>query len=1298
MARRTLAIFAAGVLLLTLGLATVLYHPTVQGFAAQRVADYLSQLTGFGISIRRIEIPVRGREILIHDIVVEVPKGHVALSARRVAVTMDLAALGAGRVVIPRIHLSDAFAGVSIRDGRAEPVETIIDTIEKLAGESQPQPQDESSVLELGILSWSDVRGYFWHEDPSMVGTATVSGQLDLSQWPVRGPYQGENLEYMVLDWPFTASRTEGQMIIGDWFRLEGTLPTSMPQGNLNYTVEVSTETGDVVVHAGGVLDTGIVPAHFSPYPYLEGTAAVDVSLGQDEAFWLQARVSSDTLRIEERGEIQRLHVRMDMNDERMHFTEIRGKLLDVDRSRSGQLDVTGAIVFGPPVDLYFGGLVRGIDLAHIRQTFSPVDLDLAMGGHYDGRLSAGLRVSDTVSVLAQLDGRATSMTAALGELAHGDEDLRLRARAQIETEPFGLELSVAEWRGQTSAITGEIAYTEVAGLTMDVRGQLGSRSLPWSQWLPAIDRVGSLNFAARRESAGAFEGRFAARGLRLPWLRPELNSQARVFSRDGHVFEISDAQIQAGDSQILGSAQVDLDRELLDLNINAASMELSDLRWAPDLVLTGRVDMSASVEYQWGREWVSAVEIDSLSAPILTLGGAVDVTMPEIACHGTGANTLECAVGLGSAQLQAQLRPKWGVAMDVQIEQVDLDDLWLASAQIRGQVSSRMRLERAQGLWQIAGWLQGGSVMLSKYPMGNVRSDFSLVQTTDDWSVHMSLMAANDATQFAAAYSRDPGLVASQSLWLMAQMPGQYDVLADGSLGISGSGLGYLNWQSDVLVDAGVFLDSFALRQGGSDLARLQQPVAFSVAGGDEQRVELAWLFRGETAPRLWPVELALTDANQWSIRATASAPLRALESFVPLIRFGEGAVAGETIFGLGRDGYYLSGDLSFTSAALALPELGLSGRLLGGRARLTNWLIDLSDLEIQTETGMLDGSARINLGAPALSIAGDLGLDSITVRPASGIEARVSGPVSLLYSDPGPMYVRGKLELLGGLLNDRIDWEQSLLKFQKRDKRALSTVQNAPVVLQLVFANDSALRIDNNLAKLTVDGDFSLVGAADSPGIMGNLVAESGDLVWQGQVYGIESALVQFVNPLELNPQVDLRAKTNVEEQSGDDFGAARQYQVILHAHGELDSLQVDYDSDPYLPKEEIVSLLTFGVTNLSGDSGQAGVTNFLLSPQLAPIESAVEDITGFDKFDLLQTYNDKAEVNTMSVRLQKRFTNKLRMNVESSVDQVGGQRVGFDYGITRSLSLSLGWDNDAVEQTGNFSIQPRFRIPLP
>lgn len=1299
MARRPLLFFALGLLLVAAGLATVLYHPALQSFTAQRVAAYLTNLTGFNISIRRIEIPLQGREILIHDVAVEVPTGHVALSARRVAVEMDLAALGGGALSIPRIHIDDAYAGVYIRDGRAEPVETILEAVAKLTAGVEPAADDEPSSLQLGTLSWSNVHGYFWHEDPSMVGTTTLSGSLDLSQWPIRGPYQGQDLEYMVLDWPFTAHETQGLLTIGDWVKLEGTLPTSMPHGNLRYSVEVSTATGDVVVHAAGELDTGIVPAHFAPYPYLEGTATVDVSLGDDDAFWLQARVSSQSLRLEEHGRVERLHVRMDMNDERMQFTEIRGNIVDLDAQGSGQLDVTGSIVFGPPVDLYFGGKVQGLDLAHVRQTFSPVDLDQSFTGSYDGQISAALRVTDSVSIAARLDGRATALSASMDDLAHRDASVRVRAAALIETDPFALDLSVAEWRGQTSAIAGVVLYSQAVGLELDMHGHLGSESLPWSQWLPVVDQVGDLNFVAQRRGDGQFTGSFTAQGLRLPWLKDAVESQARVTSEDGRHFRVADTTLRAGDNYVQGAVQVDLDRQRIKLAVEDAHFDLGSWIWSPDLAMRGDMDFDGALEYQWDTEWITALDIRSFAAPALVLEGPLAITLPALDCAADADSTMQCLVGdAGQLAVQAHFEPHWNTRLGLEMSQLMLEQLWLAGMPLRLLLDAQVALQWRAGRLALDGSLDGSDVWLDKYLMGSVRSDFSAAQTADDWDARFSLTAAQDVTHFAAVFQRDPVHDQSQSLWILANLPSQYDLLDDGSLGIAGSGEAYLRWQKHELQQVGFHLTSFALRQAGAALAVLAQPVALELPVGQDVRQDLLWQFRDENQQRLWPLTLRFDSEDRWSLRALASAPLRGLEGFVPLIRFGEGSVAGDTEFGRRADGFYLSGDLSLTPAPLSLPELGVSGRLLAGRARLQDWRIDLSDIEVQTDSGALDGSARINLGDPALSLSAELGLDNITVSPAPGIEARLSGPLTLQFADPGPMYVRGKLDLLSGLLNDRIDWEQSLLRFQRRDKRALSSVQDAPVILQLVLANDGALKIDNNLAKLTVDGNFMLVGAADNPGIMGNLSAEGGDLFWQGQVYSIENALVQFVDPLVLNPQVDVRAKTSVEEQSSDELGLARDYQVVLHAHGELESLQIDYDSDPYLPKEEIVSLLNFGVTNLSGGSGTAGVTNFLLSPQLAPIESAVEDLIGFDSFDLRQTYNRQSEVNTMSVRLQKRFTNKLRMSVESSVDQVGGQRVGFDYGITRSLSLSLGWDNDAVEQTGNFSLQPRLRIPLP
>lgn len=1305
MARRPLAFFALGILLLAAVVAGVLYHPAMQSFAAHRVAGYLSRVTGFTVSVRRIEIPLRGREIYVHDVVVEVPEGHVALSARRIAVELNLSALSTGKIAIPRIHISDGYAGVFVRGDRAEPVDTIVETIEKLTASTDPTSStSEAPTIQLGVLSWSNISGFFWLDDPSMVGTAgPLSGELDLSQSPIQGSYFAENLEYMVLEWPFTASQTRGELSIGDWVKLEGVLPTRIPQGNLRYTVEVSTGTGDVSVHAVGELDTSIVPAHFTPYPYLEGTATVDVSLGSDEAFWLQARVQANALRIEEQGRVERLHVRMDMNDSRMHFTEIRGHIQDLAEMQSGTLDVTGSIIFGPPVDLFFGGSLQGLDLAHVRQTFSPVDLDLDFAGRYDGHASASLRVTESVSLVAQLDGRATELEAQLDTMTHRDSSVRVQAQARINTDPLELDLNVVQWRGQTSVVTGAVAYADGRGLALDLTGQLGSQSLPWSQWLPEVHRVGVVTFDAHRKATGAFHGSFSALGLQVPWLNGSIRSEASVTSMDGQIYQISDASIRVGDSHIESDARVNLASETVDLSHMKAHVELGNLVWEPTLTMQGAVDVRGSVQYQWQQEWIRSIILERFEAPFVSLGGDVAVTLPPVDCEGSGEAALRCAVGReGWLTLGAKFGPGMDVELELGLSQAEVESLRIATIPLRAILSADLRVHAREGLWRVAGSFAGQSVWLDKYAMGAVHSDFSVIQTTHDWSSDFSLIAANDVTHFAAVFQRDPQRDQAQTLWMHANWPSQYDLLSDGSLGLTGSGLMFLTWSKDVVTELGLQLEEFSLRQNGTSLVHLVEPLGLSVSMGTSVRHTLGLQFRDEIQVRQWPVTLQVDNPQSWSLSALASAPLKGLEAFVPVLRFGEGSVAGDAEFGHRPNGYYLKGDLNLTQTALALPELGISGQLLAGRARLQDWRIDLSDIEVRTDSGSIDGSARIDLAAPDLAIEAELGLDSVAIRPATGVDARVSGPLTLQYADPGPLYIRGKLELLSGLLSDRIDWEQSLLQFQRRDKRALSSVQNSPVILQLSFINDNALKIDNNLAKLAVDGNFVLSGAADNPGIVGNLNAVSGGaLFWQGQVYEIENGLVQFIDPLVLNPQVEVLAKTTVEEQSDDEIGSAREYQVVLHAHGELDSLQVDYDSDPYLPKEEIVSLLNFGVTSLSGGSGQAAGTEFLLGPQLDPIESEIKDLIGIDSIDFRPTYDKNSESSTMTVKLQKRFTNKLRMRLESSVDQVGGQRVGFDYGITRSLSLSLGWDNESSQQTGNsgnFSLQPRLRIPLP
>jgi translocation and assembly module TamB len=112
--------------------------------------------------------------------------------------------------------------------------------------------------------------------------------------------------------------------------------------------------------------------------------------------------------------------------------------------------------------------------------------------------------------------------------------------------------------------------------------------------------------------------------------------------------------------------------------------------------------------------------------------------------------------------------------------------------------------------------------------------------------------------------------------------------------------------------------------------------------------------------------------------------------------------------------------------------------------------------------------------------------------------------------------------------------------------------------------------ITIQNQLADVEARVDLDWKGTVDEPSITGHIEASGGTLSFQGNKYTVTRGNIDFVDPLRVQPVLDIEAESQV-----------RDYRVILSITGRGDNPKLSIRSDPPLPELEIVSLIAGGRT---------------------------------------------------------------------------------------------------------------------
>ena len=261
-------------------------------------------------------------------------------------------------------------------------------------------------------------------------------------------------------------------------------------------------------------------------------------------------------------------------------------------------------------------------------------------------------------------------------------------------------------------------------------------------------------------------------------------------------------------------------------------------------------------------------------------------------------------------------------------------------------------------------------------------------------------------------------------------------------------------------------------------------------------------------------------------------------------------------------------------------------------------------NQVEIQGIQGVLNEGKAI--------LSGRIGLEGLTLRDAEivlrneyslfdypkGLHSQVSGDLKLL-SDGTTHQLTGTITILDARYMEDFRVGTAVFNLLKRGSVLATLREPDPYLKNLNFNLDIAVAndfiIDNNIAKTEVSADLKLIGTPYNPSLSGRAnVAEGGEVYFNKNTFFIEQGMVDFINPVRIEPDLNLSARTQVQE-----------YDIRLIVQGTPDKLSASLASDPPLSEPNIISLLVMGRTL---DSASAHVLSAAGSTALSYLNNAI------------------------------------------------------------------------------------------
>ncbi len=358
--------------------------------------------------------------------------------------------------------------------------------------------------------------------------------------------------------------------------------------------------------------------------------------------------------------------------------------------------------------------------------------------------------------------------------------------------------------------------------------------------------------------------------------------------------------------------------------------------------------------------------------------------------------------------------------------------------------------------------------------------------------------------------------------------------------------------------------------------------------------------------------------------------------------------------------------GQITVQEPGLQLNDLGVRLDLIGNRVVVRNFKGNLNGGSVQLDGEA--GFAKGQLESADLRVTGR----GVFLDFPQGLQTASNADLRLT-TNGGPIDLSGRIEVLEGSYTDPVNLEEELLGLVAAPSESGVAQDRDPFLsrirLNVNVSSRDPIVMDNNLAKVAGDLDVRLVGDYYRPSLLGRLaLEEGGELYLRERTYYLERGLISFYNPSQIEPSLDLAAKTQVDE-----------YEITLRISGEPGNLETSLTSEYPLPEPDIIALLVTG-RKLEEARGEASAVlreqtlSLLTGTVTGRLERGLEQATGLSKVriqpNLIAAESDPSARLTIGQDLTRQLGLIYSMDLTNGSDQI---YIG-EYDVTRYFTARV------------------------
>ncbi len=226
--------------------------------------------------------------------------------------------------------------------------------------------------------------------------------------------------------------------------------------------------------------------------------------------------------------------------------------------------------------------------------------------------------------------------------------------------------------------------------------------------------------------------------------------------------------------------------------------------------------------------------------------------------------------------------------------------------------------------------------------------------------------------------------------------------------------------------------------------------------------------------------------------------------------------------------------------------------------------------------------------------------------------------------------------------------------------------------VQLDVAVNSTSSVNLSSRTLSLGGTANLQLRGTAADPVLLGRVNLNNGDIILNGNRFVLNGGTIQFVNPSETQPVLNVSLTTSIQ-----------QYNIDLRFQGPVDKMRTQYTSDPALPEADIINLLAFGQTteasNASATPADQAAESLVASQVSSQLTSRVSKIAGISQLSInpVLAGSSSAGPPGANITIQQRVTGNLFVTFSTNVASTQSQTIQGQYQVSPRVALSATRD---------------------